>query len=57
MSQATPGSSPVAGSTPTVVLVHGAFADTSGWCPGSFPSCRRKEFPRLRQQIRSSRIR
>ena len=31
MSQATPGSSPVAGSTPTVVLVHGAFADASGW--------------------------
>jgi pimeloyl-ACP methyl ester carboxylesterase len=30
MAQSTPEASPVAG-TPTVVLVHGAFADASGW--------------------------
>jgi pimeloyl-ACP methyl ester carboxylesterase len=30
MAQSTPVASPVAG-TPTVVLVHGAFADASGW--------------------------
>jgi pimeloyl-ACP methyl ester carboxylesterase len=31
MRQVTPASSPVAGGIPTVVLVHGAFADASGW--------------------------
>jgi pimeloyl-ACP methyl ester carboxylesterase len=31
MSQSTPGASPSAGGSPTVVLVHGAFADASGW--------------------------
>src|SRR5215213_1787768 len=30
MAQSTPVASPVSG-TPTVVLVHGAFADASGW--------------------------
>jgi len=31
MSQSTPEASPAAGGQPTVVLVHGAFADASGW--------------------------
>ena len=31
MSQATPAASPAAGGQPTVVLVHGAFADASSW--------------------------
>lgn len=31
MNQASPGASPTASDRPTVVLVHGAFADSSGW--------------------------
>ncbi len=31
MSQATPVSSPIAEGSPTVVFIHGAFADASGW--------------------------